>query len=118
MKRRGSLLLVLMAMVLLAAVAANARVGGGSSYSGGGSSSGGGSGGDGDGSLDLLFRFLFWLTIEHPAIGIPVDILLVVGFLRAKRSGVRPSFFASAKNEGLTPVGGLSGGLSQCIHHL
>ena len=64
-----------------------ARVGGGESFSGGGSSSGG----DGDGAsaelLFYLFRFLFWLTIEHPVIGIPVDIvviIIIVKWLRAR----------------------------------
>lgn len=57
------------------------RVGGGESYSGGGGSdsgSGGSGGGDGSGELIwLLFRFLFWLTMEYPAIGIPVDIVVI-----------------------------------------
>ena len=55
-----------------------ARVGGGHSYGGGGG--GGGGGGDGGGLgvlVYLLFRFLLWLTIEHPAIGIPVDIVVI-----------------------------------------
>src|SRR3954471_19516298 len=52
-----------------------ARVGGGQSYGGG---SGGGDGGGGAGALIyLLVRFLLWLTIEHPAIGIPVDIIVI-----------------------------------------
>ncbi|HJQ38952.1 MAG TPA: TIM44-like domain-containing protein [Thermoanaerobaculia bacterium] len=69
-----------------------ARVGGGESYSGGGGSSDGGGGGGGDGAgelLYLLFRFLLWLTIEYPAIGIPVDIvviILLIKWWRAKQS--------------------------------
>ena len=60
-----------------------ARVGGGQSY-GGGSSSGGGSGGDGDGGalVWLIFeavRFLIYMTFEHPVIGIPLDIIVVIG---------------------------------------
>src|SRR3954471_20080146 len=52
-----------------------ARVGGGQSYGGG---SGGGDGGGGAGALIyLLVRFLLWLTIEHPAIGIPLDIIVI-----------------------------------------
>jgi len=85
MKRAFVLLLL-----LLVAFTAVARVGGGDSYSGGGSSSGGGgsSGGDGDAELVwLVLRFLIWLTIEHPAIGIPVDIVVVVLFIRWKRHG-------------------------------
>jgi hypothetical protein len=75
---------------LLFAADVLARVGGGESYSGGGSSSGGGSGGGDGGGLEIAFylvRFLFWLTIEYPAIGIPVDILvvfLVVKWLRSR----------------------------------
>jgi len=58
-----------------------ARVGGGESYSGGGSSGGGG--GDGAGELlYLAFRFLFWLTLEYPLIGIPVDIVVIVLIVR------------------------------------
>src|SRR5712692_8172785 len=38
-----------------------------------------GGGGRGAGALlYLLIRFLLWLTIEHPVIGIPVDIIVVV----------------------------------------
>ncbi|HVS20326.1 MAG TPA: TIM44-like domain-containing protein [Pyrinomonadaceae bacterium] len=52
-----------------------ARVGGGQSYGGGG---GHGGGGGGAGALVyLLIRFLLWLTIEHPVIGIPVDIIVI-----------------------------------------
>ena len=53
-----------------------ARVGGGQSYGGG--SHGGGGGGGGLGVLIyMLVRFLLWLTIEYPAIGIPVDIIVI-----------------------------------------
>jgi ribosomal protein L37AE/L43A len=68
-----------------------ARVGGGESYSGGGSSGGGGGDGGGGGELELLwllFRFLLWLTIEYPALGIPVDIIVILAvilWLRKKR---------------------------------
>lgn len=55
-----------------------ARVGGGQSY-GGGSRSGGGSGEGAGFILWLLFRLLL-LTFEYPAIGIPLDII-VVGFI-------------------------------------
>jgi hypothetical protein len=58
-----------------------ARVGGGGSYSGGGSHGGGhgGSGGDG-GAIIGVVRLLVWLTVEYPAVGVPVDIA-VVGFI-------------------------------------
>lgn len=87
--------LFLMLVLLLVVVSADARVGGGESYSGGGSSSSGGSGGGGGDSGDAellyyLFRFLLWLTMEYPAIGIPVDIVVViilVRWWRRKNSG-------------------------------
>ena len=81
---------LLLLFVLLFAFTATARVGGGDSYSGGGSSGGGSGGGGGDGEAELVwlvFRFLLWLTIEHPAIGIPVDIVVIVLFIRWKRQG-------------------------------
>src|SRR6266700_3550962 len=63
------------ALLLASFPQALARVGGGQSYGGGGSHGGGGGGA---GALVyLLIRFLLWLTIEHPAIGIPVDIIVI-----------------------------------------
>src|SRR6266481_8663481 len=53
-----------------------ARVGGGGSYGGGGGSGGGGGGGAGA-LVYLLVRFLLWLTIEHPLIGNPLDIIVI-----------------------------------------
>src|SRR5436309_10521156 len=67
--------LVLLGVAFLATEAL-ARVGGGGSYGGGGGSGGGGGGGAGA-IVYLLVRFLLWLTIEHPVIGIPVDILVI-----------------------------------------
>src|SRR6185369_7982235 len=69
-----------------------ARVGGGQSY-GGGSRGGGSGGGDGGGALIyLVLRFLLWLTIEHPAIGIPIDIVVITiviyWFTRKKREDI------------------------------
>jgi hypothetical protein len=55
-----------------------ARVGGGSSYGGGGGSHG--SGGGGGGAIVGIVRMLLWLTIEYPAVGVPVDIV-IVGFV-------------------------------------
>src|SRR5437870_5028781 len=62
--------------LLTAALAADvfARVGGGQSYGGGGGHGGGGGAGA---LIYLLIRFLLWLTIEHPVIGIPVDIIVI-----------------------------------------
>ena len=71
--------LVSLALLLLAA-AAFGRPGGGHSYSGGSRSSGsshsGGGGGGGDGGF--LFELLIFLCIEHPAVGIPLLLLVVV----------------------------------------
>jgi hypothetical protein len=52
-----------------------ARVGGGGSYGGG--SSGGGSSGGGGGGGGALVRLLIYLTVKYPAIGIPLDILVI-----------------------------------------
>lgn len=75
--------------IVLVAVGAAARPGGGSSYSGGGRSSGGGGGGGGggsggDGGGGELVALLVWLCVEHPAVGIPLT-LLVVGFFVVKK---------------------------------
>jgi predicted lipid-binding transport protein (Tim44 family) len=82
-----------------------ARVGGGQSYSGGrGSSSNGGGGGSG-GVIYLLFRALFWLTIAHPIIGIPVDIIILALVIGYFRSGNKPDpSTCSADAAGLTPA--------------
>ena len=77
--------------VALFATEALARVGGGGSYGGGGGSGGGGGGGAGA-IVYLLVRFLLWLTIEHPVIGIPVDIiviaLVIFWFLKPSKKSV------------------------------
>jgi len=62
--------------VLALAMDVYSRVGGGGSYGGGGGGHGGGGGGAGA-LVYLLVRFLLWLTIEHPVIGIPVDIVVI-----------------------------------------
>lgn len=73
-------LLVVVSVLVLASVAA-ARPGGGQSYSGGsrsgGSSRSGGGGGDGGILVDLLIL----LVIEHPSVGIPVVILVVIAVI-------------------------------------
>ena len=95
--------LAVFALVLASATDAFARPGGGSSYSGGsrssgssssGSSSGGGGGGDGAGAL---IQILVWLCLEHPAVGIPLT-LIVVGVFVAKKVFCRQA-------GGLSPVG-------------
>ena len=92
-------------LVLLAfapAAEALARVGGGSSYGGGG--------GDGGGLfylVYLIFRVLLWLTIEYPAIGIPLDIIFIIGvaylFLKSDKKKGEPEFCSSAATT-ITPT--------------
>ncbi|MDQ5846177.1 MAG: TIM44-like domain-containing protein [Acidobacteriota bacterium] len=58
-----------------------ARVGGGQGYGGGGGS---GSDDGGGAVIYLLFqliRFLFYLTIEYPVVGIPLDIIVIAGVI-------------------------------------
>ncbi len=75
---RFALMSLAVGSVLWLAVEAYARVGGGGSYGGGGGGGGGGGDGGGAGALVyLLVRLLLWLTIEHPVIGIPVDIIVI-----------------------------------------
>jgi hypothetical protein len=86
----GLACLILIALAPFAPVLA--RVGGGQGYGGGG---GGGGGGDGGGLIYLIFqlvRLLIYLTIEYPAIGIPLDIIVIAAvayyFLRPTRGKV------------------------------
>jgi len=72
-------------LALLVPALADARPGGGQGYSGGGGSGGGGGGGDG-GLIFLLIRLLIWLIFNHPLIGIPLTIALVIGFMRWNRN--------------------------------
>src|SRR5205807_7691815 len=67
--------LAVLCAVAFLATEAFARVGGGQSYGGGGGSGGGGGGGGA--LIYLIVRLLLWLTIEHPVIGIPVDIIVI-----------------------------------------
>src|SRR5258706_1059548 len=74
--RKAALIGGITFVTLLFASVALARVGGGGSYGGGGGSHGGGGGGGGA-LVYLIVRLLLWLTIEHPVIGIPVDIIVI-----------------------------------------
>ncbi len=84
--------------IFLLAGKAFARAGGGDSFGGGGDSSGGGGGGGGSyggsegggdfssgggeyGGGDALIELLFWLVFEHPLVGVPVIVVVVVGYL-------------------------------------
>jgi Tim44-like domain len=79
-----------------------ARVGGGGSYSGG--SRGGSGGGDG-GAIIAILRLLFWLTIEVPVIGIPLDIAVVGGviYFMVKKEKKEPSSCSSTAS-GVVPT--------------
>ena len=83
-----------------------ARVGGGQGYGGGG----GNGGGDGDGGAIIwlifeLIRFLIYLTIEYPLIGIPLDIIVIGALIWffVFRKSKSPTTFISA-TRGLTPA--------------
>src|SRR5882672_9372274 len=79
-----------------------ARVGGGQSYGGG---RGHGDGGGGAGAIIwLLFQFvrmLIYVTIEYPAIGIPLDIIVmaVIIFYFVKRQRTSSQAFSSVSIE-------------------
>jgi predicted lipid-binding transport protein (Tim44 family)/uncharacterized tellurite resistance protein B-like protein len=76
---------------LVPAAIAFARAGGGHGFSGGGGgghSGGGFSGGHGGGGGDGgLIQLIFWLLLTHPAIGIPITIIVIVLFIYAQRQG-------------------------------
>jgi uncharacterized Zn finger protein (UPF0148 family) len=84
---RAAPYVLLAASILLFAVSVWARPGGGQSFGGGsrgggsvggGSRGGGGGGGGGDCSFGVdLVLFLLELTFEHPAIGVPIDLVIL-----------------------------------------
>lgn len=72
-------------LVLFGALPALARLGGGEHFDSGNSSSDGGGGG---GDLSGLIQLLIWLVFEHPAIGVPlVVVVLVVVLVQRKNAG-------------------------------
>src|SRR5688572_10776922 len=81
---RASVLVATFGWLLFLPLEITARVGGGESY---GSGRGGGSDGgsdDGGAIIWLIFeavRLLVYLTIEYPAIGIPLDIIAIGGVI-------------------------------------
>ena len=105
MRRRFAIILALL-LLFGVAVSLHARVGGGESYGGGGSHGGGG----GDGGGEIVFaviRLLFWLTVEYPAVGIPVDIIVIVAVIRwnsSTKSGTAVVFQASTQNVNALPM--------------
>jgi predicted lipid-binding transport protein (Tim44 family) len=102
--RRWSVALSLSAVAsLLLAATVEARVGGGQSYGGGGSHGGGG--GDG-GAIIGIVRLLIYLTIEYPAVGVPIDIVVVVFIVyRFSRSGTKGSESFSTTQTSIVPLG-------------
>src|SRR6476619_2893050 len=98
---RVAIIAAAVALVVLFAVDVFGRVGGGHSYSGG--SRGGGGGSRGGGAIVWLvfdaLRLLVYLTINYPLIGIPLDIMLIVGvgfFLRRRARSVTAGFSSMA----------------------
>jgi hypothetical protein len=91
-------------LILLVATSAVARVGGGEGYSGGGGSGGGDGDGGGAELLYLVFRLLFWLTLEYPVIGIPVDIIVIIVVIKWLKSRNSPEVLSySATGAGASP---------------
>lgn len=92
MSRRARIIALGAVVALLVALAflfvpelAWARPGGGQTFGGGGSGGGGGGGG-GDGGLVYI---LIWLCIEHPYIGIPLTLGVIVFYVMKGRRGSR-----------------------------
>lgn len=93
--------LLCLAIVLSLPAEVLARVGGGQSYGGGGSHGGGG--GSGGAIIWVIFqlvRLLVYLTIEHPLIGIPLDLLVIaaiVYFFKSRSRSAAVSFSSSSR---------------------
>ena len=90
---------VIVFSAMLVSMDAEARVGGGGGFGGGGGSSSSDS--DGLGLLlELLFRFLWWLCWNYPAIGIPTTIVVIGAlywyFVRGARSNLKNNSNAAA----------------------
>ncbi len=82
-------------LLLFLAEEVTARVGGGQSYGGGGGH--GGSGGGGGGAIVGVVRLLVYLTIEYPAVGVPVDVIVIVYVVYrfTRRGTVKPEAFST-----------------------
>jgi hypothetical protein len=113
---RAGLVAAVVAVCLAVAGEVWARVGGGQSYGGGGSRGGSGGGSGDGGAIYLAIRALLWLTIEYPAIGVPVDIA-VVGFVvyRVARGGKKAEAFSSTATEAATGVAVFPLGLDHAV---
>ena len=94
--RRARFVGIAFGILALLTVDVFGRVGGGHSYSGGsrgGGSGGSGGGGGGGGALIWLIfqliKLLIYLTIEYPVIGVPLDIIIIVGIVYALRRNAK-----------------------------
>ena len=85
-------------LVLLVVGPVFGRVGGGQSYSGGGGGGGGSGGDDLVSGLIELVMYVVWLNIECPAIGIPIDLVILAVIVMAVYANWR----------GPSPVAGFS----------
>src|SRR6266404_3578030 len=93
-----------------------ARVGGGQSYGGGGVHGGGGGGGAIIWLLFQIVRMLVYLTIEYPAIGIPLDLIVIAAIISYFVRGQRRSSqaFSSVSIEA-SPTATAAGGRPEVI---
>jgi hypothetical protein len=110
-------------LMLVSSLEVLARVGGGQSYGGGGSHGGGGGGAGA--IIYLIFqllRFLIYLTIQYPLVGIPLDIIVIAAvvyyFTRRNRTVEREivSVVPSGPVTSGTTAGALNAG--QAFAHL
>lgn len=68
---------LVLSIIALTAFNALARIGGGENFDSGNSSNDSSGGGDASFVVDILV----WLVLEHPAVGIPLTIIVIVGYL-------------------------------------
>ncbi|MFN2514753.1 MAG: TIM44-like domain-containing protein [Pyrinomonadaceae bacterium] len=105
-------------LLLFLATEITGRIGGGQSY-GGGSGNGGDGGGDGEAIIGIV-RLLIYLTIEFPAVGVPVDIIVVVYVVYrfTKRTDTKPEPFSTAFPLGLGNLPGRPEGFARAFEQL
>jgi len=82
-----TVVLFLVVFLLLITGDVFARAGGGQSYSSGGHSSGGGGSGGGGGAAAEVVWVLIRLTIEYPAVGIPIWVVIIAVFYYTGNEG-------------------------------
>ena len=72
-------------IVALLPAALLGRAGGGEGFNGGGGGDGGGGNGGGDSGL---IQLLFWVVLRYPAVGVPLVVIVIIGYIIAQRKGV------------------------------